>query len=153
MALVLCAYNYMVWTSFSLVVIALFATVVIWVFAPVEDSNKPLDEIEKKVYKRRIRALIIMELVVLFISIMAELTLVAVPITFAMLVVLIGLIMGEIKLSFVKRNLKSWCKITNVTLDGTAPSQSCITNDEDYATVTPTYSNGKLSTLTINVSK
>ncbi|MDD4753159.1 MAG: YrpD family protein [Desulfitobacteriaceae bacterium] len=50
-------------------------------------------------------------------------------------------------------NLKSWCKITNVTLDGTAPSQSYITKDEDYATVTPTYSNSRLSTLTINVSK
>jgi len=101
-ALVLCAYNYIVWTSFSLVVIALFATAVIWVFAPVEDPNKPLDEIEKRVYKRRTRALIMMELVVLFISIMAELTLVAVLITFAMLVVSIVLIIGEVKLSFCK---------------------------------------------------
>ena len=31
----------------------LISSIVLWCFAPVEDANKPLDEIEKKVYRRR----------------------------------------------------------------------------------------------------
>ena len=51
------------------------------------------------------------------------------------------------------KNLKSWCKFSNITLNGGKPSQSYITIDKDYATVSPVYSGGKLSSVTISVSK
>jgi len=49
---------------------------------------------------------------------------------------------------------KSWCKFSNITINGTAPAKSIVaTPDQDYATVSTTYSGNNLSTVTINVSK
>jgi len=50
--------------------------------------------------------------------------------------------------------LKSWCKISNMTINGSAIAKSAVSAiDQDYATVNAAYSGNNLSTVTINVSK
>lgn len=50
--------------------------------------------------------------------------------------------------------LKSWCKFSNLTINGSAIARSIVSAaDQDYATVNPSYSGNNLSTVTINVSK
>jgi len=50
--------------------------------------------------------------------------------------------------------LKSWCKFSDLKINGSAIAKSIVSAaDQDYATVSPTYSGNNLSTVTISVSK
>lgn len=49
---------------------------------------------------------------------------------------------------------KSWCKFSNLTINGSAIAKSAVSAaDQDYGTVSTTYSGNNLSTVTISVSK
>ena len=43
------------WNGYVVAIVLILAGAVIWFLAPVEDANKPLDQLEKKVYGRRAR--------------------------------------------------------------------------------------------------
>jgi len=47
--------------SIALIVIS---SVVIWIFAPVETENNPLDEVEQHVYRKRTRIILVIEIVI-----------------------------------------------------------------------------------------
>ena len=66
MILVVVLISKLVELNFLLEVIGvLLATGVLWVFAPIEDYRKPLDEKETKVYKKKLRKILFVELVLL----------------------------------------------------------------------------------------
>lgn len=48
--------------SIALLVIS---SVVIWIFAPVETENNPLDEVEQHIYRKRTRIILIIEIVII----------------------------------------------------------------------------------------
>ena len=50
-------------------------------------------------------------------------------------------------------NLRSWGKFSNISVGGSTPTTSMIELGEEYATITPSYTNGLINTLEINVSK
>ncbi|MCR1898495.1 accessory gene regulator B family protein [Irregularibacter muris] len=50
------------WTNFTSLMVSFCAGSIIFFLAPVEDSNKPLDEVEKKIYKKRSRILLIVSI-------------------------------------------------------------------------------------------
>ncbi|MNO62488.1 putative regulator protein [compost metagenome] len=58
---VLWAIKLIPWTNFICLGLALLAGAVIFILGPVEDSNKPLDQIEIATYKRRTRAILLFE--------------------------------------------------------------------------------------------
>ena len=56
------------WTMWRCAGVMAIASLIIWRLAPVEDSNKPLDEIEKTVYARRARKVAAVEIGVVAIA-------------------------------------------------------------------------------------
>ncbi|MDW7669541.1 MAG: accessory gene regulator B family protein [Bacillota bacterium] len=65
---VLLIIKYISFSTFALITITLVSSIIILILAPVEDKNKPLDEIEKTIFKKRtnIRLIILIGLTVLF---------------------------------------------------------------------------------------
>jgi len=51
--IVLLAIKYFTFTDITCVVLLAISDLVIFLFSPTEDKNKPLDELEKKVYRKR----------------------------------------------------------------------------------------------------
>jgi accessory gene regulator B len=49
-------------TRFNILCIAMIAAIIIYVLAPVEDANKPLDKKEVEIYKKRTRIILVLEL-------------------------------------------------------------------------------------------
>jgi len=49
-------------TRFNILCIAMIAAIIIYVLAPVEDANKPLDKKELEIYKKRTRIILVLEL-------------------------------------------------------------------------------------------
>ncbi|MGF7050755.1 accessory gene regulator B [Paenibacillus sp. DS2015] len=62
---VLMAIKLIPWTNPMCLGLALFAGVIIFILGPVEDSNKPLDQIEIATYRKRTRAILLVELVII----------------------------------------------------------------------------------------
>ena len=54
--------------------LALFAGVIIFILAPVEDSNKLLDQAEVMMYKKHTRIILILELCALILTVILELS-------------------------------------------------------------------------------
>lgn len=59
---VLAILKYILWTNIMIIGVAVIASVVIFILAPVEDSNKPLDKVEVNVYRKRSRLILIVEI-------------------------------------------------------------------------------------------
>ena len=68
---VLCTLMWLPFSSLTNVTIFLLSACVVFLLAPVEDKNKPLDELEQQVYKKRSRIIVLLLslLAVLFIGI------------------------------------------------------------------------------------
>jgi accessory gene regulator B len=80
------------------------AGIIIIVLAPVEDSNKPLDEIEANVYKKRTSTVLIVEICVFLIATVLGLDQIVYCITVSLLVLSVMLILGKIKNSANQNN-------------------------------------------------
>lgn len=85
------------WTNFLCISTTVISAMIILVLAPVEDSNKPLDTIELKVYKERTIMILIFDVYVLFIFILLGLFEISVCISVGLLVLSIMLLLGDIK--------------------------------------------------------
>ncbi len=59
---VLLGIRFIPWTNFIIIMISIISGLVIYIFSPVEDSNKPLDTIEVKVYRKKARMILVFEL-------------------------------------------------------------------------------------------
>lgn len=77
--------NYLPWSVFGCLIAAGIASIIIFVMAPMEASNKPLDELETVVYRKRARLILIAEDVLIILFIMTGQMLIAIGITMAVL--------------------------------------------------------------------
>ena len=68
MIAVLLAMKYLFIPEFICIVALVISCVVIFILAPVEDANKPLDDIEQVVYKRRAYVITALETIIFFIT-------------------------------------------------------------------------------------
>ena len=97
MSAALLGMKFIVWTNFICLTIGLFAAGIIFFLAPVEDSNKPLNEREIKVYKKRTRILLGSEAVIMCIFLMLQNLQLAGCFAMVFLVLSFMLILGELK--------------------------------------------------------
>jgi accessory gene regulator B len=67
-SVVLLAIRFIPWTNYIIIGIGFVAGVIIYLLAPVEDSNKPLDKVEVTVYKKLTKIILSAELVILMIT-------------------------------------------------------------------------------------
>lgn len=79
-----------------------FAIIVIFVLSPVEDKNKPLDEIEYKVYKKRAILVTIAEMLLSILLKMIGLDNIFIAVVYSFIVLSVMLIAGMIKNSLLK---------------------------------------------------
>jgi len=88
----LLAIEFIPWTNFIVTVVAAISGMIIFILSPVEDMNKPLDAVEVRIYGKRARIILCIELGVLALVInfgensIAECILVSLPILSLMLV-------------------------------------------------------------------
>ncbi|MHC1746879.1 MAG: accessory gene regulator B family protein [Cellulosilyticaceae bacterium] len=85
------------WTSFISLIVTLTSGIIIFFLAPVEDSNKPLDQIEVKVYKKRTRIIFFFEASMLIFLILLGQQQFATCIVMAIAVLSGMLILGKLK--------------------------------------------------------
>lgn len=78
--------------------------IVILVFSPVEDKNKPLDSLEKKVYRRRTIIVFTAESIILLIFYYAKIQFVVQSIMISTIVLSLMLLLGITKNNLAKRN-------------------------------------------------
>lgn len=94
---VLCALQWLPWNSIICLVMLLLSDMVIFILAPVEDENKPLDEKEQMVYKQRTHIILLfLSAMILFFLLIGRIQL-ASNITISVLASAIMLILGKIK--------------------------------------------------------
>lgn len=85
--------------AFIFVRISMLVSVsVIWLLAPVDDSSKILDEKEVYIYKRRTRAILIIESIIFICAIWCKQVILEKSISMACFIVFISLLMGKIKM-------------------------------------------------------
>lgn len=70
---------------------------IIWFLVPVEDRNKPLDDVEKKVYGKRARSIMLVEWLVYIIAVICHIErfVVCIPIVFCTMAIM--LLLGKVK--------------------------------------------------------
>ena len=73
------------------------ASLIIFMFAPQEDCNKPLDEIEQKTYKKYTYRYLIIEIIVVLITYFSGLMVLSKTISLGICMVAFALILGKIK--------------------------------------------------------
>ena len=78
-------------------IIAAVSSIVILSAAPIEDKNKPLDSVEKTVFKKRTVFIWLAEIILLLIFLILKLDLFVVPISLSMLLEGIMVVLGIIK--------------------------------------------------------
>ena len=54
--------KYIDWTNLAIVLITILSGICIFFLAPIEDKNKPFDEVEKRVYKKRTKITLCIEI-------------------------------------------------------------------------------------------
>lgn len=84
-------------TNFNIIGLALIAGIIIYVLAPVEDANKPLDETETAVYKKRARVILAVELCTMLLMMGLGLSGVSLCISISMFALSIMLVIGKVK--------------------------------------------------------
>lgn len=97
MIAVLCALRWLPWSNMVCLVMLLFSGTVIFILAPVEDENKPLDEQEQMVYKQRTHIILfLLSAIILFFLLIGKIQ-IASNITISVFASAIMLILGKIK--------------------------------------------------------
>lgn len=91
---VLMLINFIAWTSILILCVALCAGAIIFALAPVEDLNKPLDEIEVEVYRKKTRILLLIEICVLIVFVALNQMVIATCIAVSLLALSVMLIIG-----------------------------------------------------------
>ncbi len=89
--------KYLPLTDLICCVLFFIGIVCVFLLAPVEDKNKPLDEIERQVYRKRTYIVLSVELLFFFLSLFNHLQTLCLPISCAMASIAILMIAGFIK--------------------------------------------------------
>lgn len=85
------------WNGFICAVIILYTGIVVISLAPVEDSNKPLDEQEKAVYRKRTNIILGVLVGIALLCWFIRVSFISISITVALFVLSIMLVLGKIK--------------------------------------------------------
>lgn len=85
------------WNGYAVAIVLILTGVVIWLLAPVEDANKPLDQLERKVYGRKARIYMVVLAGLAVVLWFAELKQSSLSIVMALGVASVMLIFGAIK--------------------------------------------------------
>lgn len=84
-------------TNFNVIGLALTAGIIIYVLAPVEDANKPLDETETAVYKKWTRVILAVELCTMLLMVVLRVSGVSLCISISMFALSVMLVIGKVK--------------------------------------------------------
>lgn len=90
------------WNFFICLIAAIAAGIVIFLLAPVEDANKPLDQTEIKVYKKRSRYILCLLFILIFLFWSLSRLQAAICITMALDFLAVMLLLGKIKRQSLK---------------------------------------------------
>jgi accessory gene regulator B len=101
--IVLLAVKYIIWTNYIIIGVSLISGLIIFFLAPVEDINKPLDIIEVKVFKKRTKQLLSIELIIIILFLVIRQNIISTCISVSLFTLSIMLIMGLVKNKIKKR--------------------------------------------------
>lgn len=96
---VLSAVKFIPWSDFMVIGLALVAGIIIFLLAPVADSNKPLDQNEVVVYKKRSRLILVLEVGILMLLLLIGIKNIPSVISVSLLALSVMLIMGKLNRS------------------------------------------------------
>ena len=85
------------WSNYAISILAIVTGFIIYILAPIGDSNKPLDKIEVVRYKNKTNLLLITELIIVFSLINSPLKIVSVCVVVALLALSVMLSIGKLK--------------------------------------------------------
>lgn len=97
MLAVLSGIKFIPWNGYLVLMVIIFAGIAVFLLAPVEDMNKPLDQLEVKVYKKRSRIILTFLSIVAVILWLAGIKQSSQSIVMALCMIAIMLILGVIK--------------------------------------------------------
>jgi accessory gene regulator B len=101
---VIYANKYIPGTNQNIIIITIISCITIFCLSPVEDRNKPLDEAEKRVYRKRSWYVLLFEVILLVILLCVGVKFVALSIAISLLALSLMLIAGKIKNSLVAKD-------------------------------------------------
>ncbi len=110
--MVLLGIRYMKWTSLIYVTISIFSGLIIYILSPVEDSNKPIDDIGVKIFRKKSRIILIFELILLILFIFLRKNNIAECILVSLFTVSVMLILGKIKCR-LETNSSIWIELVS----------------------------------------
>lgn len=94
-SLVLLAIKIVPWTSSMMIVLTILSGGIIFILAPVEDSNKPLSSSQEKVFRKVARRILVIELIIGITLLQMGYIMFVLPIVLAIATVSIMVIMGR----------------------------------------------------------
>jgi len=94
--IVLSALKYLQWNPVIYLSLVLLSSIFIFLLAPVEDSNKPLDALEHRVYKKRSRIILIFLLLITLLFVFFGKTDIAHCLSISIIALAMMLILGKI---------------------------------------------------------
>lgn len=97
MIAVLLAMKYLIIPKFVCIITLLISCVIIFMLAPVEDSNKPLDSTEQVVYRKRTYLITALEIIIFVISLMLSFKQVALCVMWVFMMMGVILLVGKCK--------------------------------------------------------
>lgn len=92
----LCINKYIPDTDFVISIITVIASVILFMLAPVETNNKPLDHTELSMYKKRTRIILLSDICIITILLAFDLNSIALCIGIALLVLSFMVILGKV---------------------------------------------------------
>lgn len=94
---ILCMIKFLAWNAPIVVIVTIISTAIIAILAPIEDKNKPLDKLEKSVYKKRTRIILAIELCALILVWLLEFRTIALSVFMALFMLSGMLLLGKLK--------------------------------------------------------
>jgi len=98
-AAVMMLIKYIDWSIFAMIIATALSVAAILLFAPVEDKNKPFDEVEKRVYTTRTRIILFIEATTIFLLLVFQLNSIAESISVTLGTLAVMILMGKLKIS------------------------------------------------------
>ncbi|WP_313133937.1 accessory gene regulator B family protein [Anaerocolumna sp.] len=94
---VIYANRYIPGTSQNIIIITIISCITVFSLSPVEDRNKPLDKVEKAVYRKRSLYVLLIEVILIALLLGIGSKRIALPVSISLLALSLMLIAGKIK--------------------------------------------------------
>ena len=86
-------------TYFICIALLVFASIIILLLSPVEDKNKPLDKLEKRIYKKRTLIILGIEVLIILLFLVIDILSISFCMVIALFSLSIMLVLGRIKIA------------------------------------------------------